>query len=78
MRTIVLRQPAKTEAEGIAALAQLAASELPTAFNTLEQARFADARLEIRSSPRIPSLWALFLVGFMPLVACLVWQAIGD
>ena len=38
MRTVVLRQPAKTEEQGIAALAQLAASELPTAFNTLEQA----------------------------------------
>ena len=38
VRTLVLRQPAKTESEGMAALAQLAASELPTAFNTLEQA----------------------------------------
>ena len=38
VRTVVLRQPAKTEEQGIAALAQLAASELPTAFNTLEQA----------------------------------------
>ena len=45
VRTIVLRQPAKTEAEGMAALSQLAASELPTAFNTLEQA-IGDSRYE--------------------------------
>ena len=38
VRTIVLRQPARTEDEGMAALLQLANSELPTAFNTLEQA----------------------------------------
>ena len=38
VRTLVLRKEAKTEAEGLAALTSLAKSELPTAFNTLEQA----------------------------------------
>ena len=56
VRTLVLRRPALTEEEGVAALTELSAQELAASINTLEQA-IGDSRYKRTESNHLFFRW---------------------